>query len=377
MFPKLPLDYVHATPAPRATSPARRRKLLFSYLPDWCVITAGAFFALEPFEGFRRTFSLADTSLRHEYTVHERIPNLLLLIISFVAPLVLMPVMNFFTVRSLWDWHNSSLGLVLSLCLTGAITQFTKVTVGRPRPDLISRCDPPPGSVDPEFGLSNSSICRQTDAYMMRDGFRSFPSGHSSLSFAGLGFLAFYLAGKLHLFDRRGHAGKAWLSLAPFAGAAMVAISRTMDYRHHWQDVLTGSTLGTVVSYFAYRQYYPHLASAEAHRPFSPRIKRDDAETTLPMHHAPRTFNLQAARDSDETLHQPDGLHNTVPRPNSAKLGDIWNEERRQDDEGARRSLLTSQDADESHEMHNVGLGEGTSQSRPVQYVDPHAQDFR
>ena len=70
------------------------------------------------------------------------------------------------------------------------------------------------------------------------------------VSFAGLGFLAFYLAGKLHLFDRRGHAvglldlksnrmftqgfhqqGKAWLALAPFAGAALVAISRTMDYR--------------------------------------------------------------------------------------------------------------------------------------------------
>ena len=51
------------------------------------------------------------------------------------------------------------------------------------------------------------------------------------MSFAGLGFLSFYLAGKLHLFDKKGHTAKAWLSFTPLAGAALVAISRTMDYR--------------------------------------------------------------------------------------------------------------------------------------------------
>lgn len=49
------------------------------------------------------------------------------------------------------------------------------------------------GSVDPIFGLSTEAICTQTDLAILKDGFRSFPSGHSSLSFAGLGFLAFYL----------------------------------------------------------------------------------------------------------------------------------------------------------------------------------------
>lgn len=51
------------------------------------------------------------------------------------------------------------------------------------------------------------------------------------VSFAGLGFLSFYLAGKLHLFDERGHTGKAWIALAPLTGALLTAISRTMDYR--------------------------------------------------------------------------------------------------------------------------------------------------
>ena len=78
---------------------------------------------------------------------------------------------------------------------------------------------------------------------------------------------------------------KAWLSLTPLAGASLVAISRTMDYRRksnpdvlfkpshvssdHWQDVIAGGILGLVMSYFAYRLYYPHLRSPTADYPLS------------------------------------------------------------------------------------------------------------
>ncbi|KAI5121683.1 hypothetical protein M0805_002759 [Coniferiporia weirii] len=257
----------------------RRNALILSYLPDWILtaVLAAVFFSLDKVPGFKREFSIDDPT----FATHERVPPIALYFIAIVAPIVIQIVVNFFTVRSFWDFHNSTLGLLLGLVVTGAITQFTKITVGRPRPDVISRCQPSSGITNPEYGLVSSAICHQTDKHILTDGWRSFPSGHSSLSFAGLGFLAFYLAGKLHLFDGKGHTSKAWISLTPLSGAALVAISRTMDYRHHWQDVLVGSALGLTVSFFAYRQYYPSLASPACHRPFSPRIPRDGPQAAL------------------------------------------------------------------------------------------------
>lgn len=92
-----------------------------------------------------------------------------------------------------------------------------------------------------------------------------------SLSFAGLTILALYLAGKLHLFSTRGHKSRAWLAFAPLLGAVLVAVSRTMDNRHHWQDVLVGSFLGIIVAFVTYRGYYPPLSHAHAHLPYAPR----------------------------------------------------------------------------------------------------------
>ncbi|KIY65480.1 PAP2-domain-containing protein, partial [Cylindrobasidium torrendii FP15055 ss-10] len=216
------------------------------------------------------------------------VQNPVLWLISFIAPLVLQWTINLLTVRSWWDAHNVVLGLVMS----GSITHVVKITVGRPRPgaqspfcngrpfltipDLIARCIPPQSARDPTLGLVDWRICTQVDKHILRNGFKSFPSGHSSTAFAGLGFLSFYLAGKLHLFDERGHTGKAWISLAPFCGATLIAISRTMDYRHHWHDVLIGGLLGTALAFFSYRQYFPRLSSEVSHLPFSPRVKHGE-----------------------------------------------------------------------------------------------------
>ncbi|KAI0005953.1 phosphatidic acid phosphatase type 2/haloperoxidase [Russula compacta] len=300
-----------------------RRKLLLSYAPDWIltVTLAVAFFLLDDIDGFKREFSVSDTSLRHTFAVHERVPDIALYAIAFLAPLLLQWIINFATIRSWWDAHNSALGLALSLSLTGAFTQVVKVTVGRPRPDLIDRCNPDAGTVDPTFGLSTVAICHQQNRHLINDGFRSFPSGHSSLSFAGLTFLSLYLAGKLHLFDTRGHVPKAWISVLPLFGALLVAISRTMDYRHHWQDVLAGSVLGIVTAYFAYRQHFPSLTSKLAHLPYAPRTQPLEGTHSHPAPGLPYYHRGIEDIESEVEL-----LHDTVKRnePEHVEHHDGW-----------------------------------------------------
>lgn len=64
--------------------------------------------------------------------------------------------------------------LVTLLCLNSSMS------------DLLSRCMPIPGSQDPTYGLSSDAICTQTDNAIMIDGWRSFPSGHSSCAYLSI-----------------------------------------------------------------------------------------------------------------------------------------------------------------------------------------------
>lgn len=367
-------DRLYKANTSQAKVSRRRLRLLFSYAPDWvlCIVLVGVFYSLDYIDGFEREFDLTDTSIQHSFTVHERIPNSMLLIYAGAAPLLLIPLVNIVTIRSWWDLHSGWLGLLLSLSLTGAVSQVTKVMVGRPRPDLIARCKPLQGSANaPIFGLVTSKICTQTDRFIMRDGFRSFPSAHSSLSFAGLGFLSFYLAGKLHLFDEKGYTGKSWVSLTPLVGAALIAISRTMDYRHHWQDVLTGSTVGIIFAFFSYRQYYPRLSSPLSHRPYSPRIPSERKlmrQVSMPIDEEQGVPSSdEAGRDASNQNARPHH-HPSVPHPrvershsrNTSTIGLI------PPSEIARPS--TAHSPEESYEMEEQSIDETVR--RPRQDLD-------
>ena len=84
--------------------------------------------------------------------------------------------------------HVTILGLAISVILSSFIADVIKNAVGRPRPDLIARCKPKKGT--PEHQLVTIDVCTETGHHVLHDGWRSFPSGHSTLAFGGLGFFA-------------------------------------------------------------------------------------------------------------------------------------------------------------------------------------------
>ncbi|KAH7322292.1 phosphatidic acid phosphatase type 2/haloperoxidase [Rhizoctonia solani] len=265
-------------PRPLRDGYRRQPKSFSSYLPDWLLTAALGLLIviLNHVDGFRREFDLTDPSISHKYKPDELVPGYALQLISFVAPLLIMWSINLAMVRSWWDAHSAALGISLGLAITSVTTHLVKVTVGRPRPDLLHRCQPVSGAINHQpnefFGLATWTVCTQTDKIIMRDGWRSFWSGHASGSFAGLSFLSYYMAGKLHMFDEQGYTAKVWVALAPFLIAILVAISRTVDNRHHWQDVAVGAIIGINLGYFAYRQYYPSLADKLSHEAYKARL---------------------------------------------------------------------------------------------------------
>lgn len=189
---------------------------------------------------------------------------------------VILPIFIFLIVyirrRDVYDFHHAILGLLFSVLITAIITDAIKNGVGRPRPNFFWRCFP--DGIE-AYDRTGNVICHGKESEI-REGHKSFPSGHTSWSFAGLGFLALYISGKIQAFDGRGHVAKLCLVFLPLLGAALVGVSRVNDYWHHWQDVFAGAIIGWVVSAFCYLQFFPPPSNDKGWGPYAYFIAQEE-----------------------------------------------------------------------------------------------------
>lgn len=186
--------------------------------------------------------------------------------VPFIA--ILLPfaifIIYYFIRRDVYDLHHATLGLLFSVLITAVLTDAIKDAVGAPRPDFFWRCFPDGKAVfDP---VTRGVICTGVKS-VIKEGHKAFPSGHTSWSFSGLGFLSWYLSGKVRVFDRRGHVAKLCVVFTPLLLAALVGVSRVDDYWHDWHHVVVGGLLGAIVASFCYLQFFPPPYDADGWGP--------------------------------------------------------------------------------------------------------------
>ncbi|CAK5268412.1 unnamed protein product [Mycena citricolor] len=253
----------------------RALRILQSYGVDWAMAVLIALFANFFLDRFQNIpdFDLTDTTIQHSFVPKEVFPNSTLAYILVFA-YVLVVISNLVLSRNMWDLHHALLGLTVAFAFMGTFVEVVRITVGRPRPDFISRCNPFANATNQvHFGLANLTVCQTAaDDPLIKDGMRSFFSGHACLSAAGLGFLSLYWAGKLQLFNQKSYSSKAWLVFLPLLGSIYICITRVTDHRHHPEDVILGFFLGVFTAYIFYRQFFPSLEDLNSHLPHPPRF---------------------------------------------------------------------------------------------------------
>lgn len=234
------------------------------YVFDWALISTiiiltqivfGGVGFFTPFVRHAAYEDMMDASVSYPSTP-SIVPNWLLIVFTFFAPSIVFVLVQL-KFRSWHDFHHGLLGQFTSIALTVLFTDCFKVYAGRLRPDFLARCMP-----------DITGKCTNSVLNDVRDGRLSFPSGHSSLSFTVMVFVSLYLCGKLRIFrTNHGSMWKILLCVSPLFFCGFIAISRTRDYHHNYDDILAGACLGSAMAFIGYFTQYHGLSSDKCHEP--------------------------------------------------------------------------------------------------------------
>merc|ERR1712098_241387 len=91
-------------------------------------------------EPFHRMFFISNINIQYPHALKERVPVTWGIFYGSVVPLICLVIWLGVSRAGVHKFHVTILGLLISIVLTLFITDCIKNAVGRPRPDLISRC---------------------------------------------------------------------------------------------------------------------------------------------------------------------------------------------------------------------------------------------
>ncbi len=205
-----------------------------------------------------------DLLWRYSYPHGENsVPTVVVPLVAFVAPFIAM--------AALPKKYNPNMrkdralgGLCAAIGLTWVVTCGIKNIVGGIRPDFVDRCWPDGAT---QTWISTGVPDCSGDNDTVQQGRRSFPSGHTSMSFAGFVYCSLYLAAWLRI-GRDDHRRASWhgiwkicVVVAPVVAATFIGLTRIRDYWHHWEDVTVGALLGTAFAVLAWIHKKPYARS--------------------------------------------------------------------------------------------------------------------
>lgn len=233
---------------------------------------------LKPY--YTRDFVELDPDLSRPL-VEQTVSGLMLMGFSLVLPLVVLTmVQKGGHLRVGGGSGRLLLGVLLRAFLVGMLVQFfavdfLKTMCGRLRPNFFALCNYKGyAAVD----LTNTSTqawasylqrtaagrpgsfeyCETTDDNSLFQAHLSFPSGHTSFSFGGLGFTGLVLRAAAK--DRDLPESLQLLALLlPMLLAAWIGSTRVRDYWHREDDVAVGGAIGLAAAGWAYYTLLPPL----------------------------------------------------------------------------------------------------------------------
>lgn len=162
------------------------------------------------------------------------------------------------------------MGLMYSL-VTGTLFQVVlKKFIGGVRPHFLSVCQPVVLGQGLGFGANMYPVAQifcTGDNNRIIYALQSFPSGHSEVAFAGLGFLAIYLYTHLRIGDPRvidslGFS-RMLVVLMPILLATYISATLVLAHHHYVNDCLFGAAIGTLTALLGYRMAFRSLLCSE------------------------------------------------------------------------------------------------------------------